>query len=251
MPSLGLNTSTAKTDSQGEKSCSTSPSRPLYSPITPTLDSKFITVSQSHQNITQSATAPPAPIPINFDENTDVLALKSTISILQMQRATASRDIKTLHRIKERALKEPDSFARALTSGEIKMRPDPLFNSDYSDYEDPECDDNSSFAAAHQLQVPASLAGAWEKLPAPQNIVRTPPINFAQYAVISESLDKLHSDQLARPNEGAPLQIGPGGEYISITEGSRRKFDMGVAAPYQPLRDKIIPKPSSTKGTRR
>ncbi|TQS39211.1 hypothetical protein Golomagni_00267 [Golovinomyces magnicellulatus] len=246
MPSLTLNNSPQNNvASKTIESLSSSPTgSPPVSPITPTLGnpcsvSKNATQTRfaSPQTL-QTKITPPSPKPINFNENIDVLALKSTISILQLQKATATRDIKTLQRIKIRALQNPQEFARALISGEIKTRSDPLFHPG-SNFDQCDQDVSSNSIDQNDHQFPRPITGSWEKLPAPQNIVRAPPINFAQYAVVPDSLDKLHSDQISRPSEGIPRHIGPEGDYIDMGEGNRRECDMGVAAPYQPSRDKI------------
>jgi hypothetical protein len=82
-----------------------------------------------------------------------------------------------------------------------------------------------------------------------QNVVRCPPINWNQYAVVGESLDKIHKDQLERPSEGVPQRVGVDGQLVAGGEGQRREF-LGVAAPYQPGRDKIE-KMSTRKGGKR
>ena len=56
----------------------------------------------------------------------DAIALKSAISILQLQARNATADIRALQRIKERAVADPEAFARALASGEVASKPDPL-----------------------------------------------------------------------------------------------------------------------------
>ncbi|KAK1757668.1 hypothetical protein QBC47DRAFT_451071 [Echria macrotheca] len=98
---------------------------------------------------------------------------------------------------------------------------------------------------------------AWSKLPKPQTIVRCPPINWAQYAVVGESLDKLHAEQVAAPTPGAPMVLGPGGAYdFNAGDGDQQQQGqqgqqgrklVGVAAPYAPGKDKIEKK---TKGKR-
>ncbi|SZF01032.1 unnamed protein product [Blumeria hordei] len=252
MPSLSLNTSRDDLASKPTSSESGSPSRPPYSPITPTLgSSRSATNSLPPQRFThtqgpQVAIMPPDPQPIDFSENADVLALKSTMSILQMQKATALRDIKTLQRMKELALENPEEFVKALNSGRIRTRPDQLFQPSKSHHER----DGDESLGSDSRGSPQSATVTWELLPIPQNIVRTPPINFAQYAVVSESLDKLHSDQIARPTEGCPQRLGPGGVYISIGEGEQRQYDMGVAAPYNPLKDKNLRAGTSKGGGR-
>ncbi|RKF83527.1 hypothetical protein GcM3_012046 [Golovinomyces cichoracearum] len=247
MPSLTLNKSPQnRVASKAIESLPSSPSKsPPFSPITPSPGhpcsiSKNATQTRFvHSQTLQTTIAPPSPKPINFHENIDVLALKSTISLLQLQKATATRDIRTLQRIKIRALQNPQEFARALMSGDIKTRSDPLFHpgSNFDKHDKEDVQSISTDQNDHQFPRPTTCS--WEKLPAPQNIVRAPPINFAQYAIVPDSLDKLHSDQLSRPTEGIPRHIGPDGDYIDMGEGNRRECDMGVAAPYQPSRDKI------------
>lgn len=69
----------------------------------------------------------------------------------------------------------------------------------------------------------------WEKLPKPQKVVRMPHINWDQYAVVGDSLEKLHADQLRNPPEGSPLRMGPGGQLLTSAMGS---------APVTPAKDK-------------
>ncbi|KAL2756421.1 hypothetical protein ACRALDRAFT_1063629 [Sodiomyces alcalophilus JCM 7366] len=84
----------------------------------------------------------------------------------------------------------------------------------------------------------------WTELPRPQNVVRCPPINWSQYAVVGESLDKLHAEQLRRPDQGQPAVMGPGGTYDFRASGEANPTEfVGVAAPYAPGRDKIEKKP--------
>jgi len=61
---------------------------------------------------------------------------------------------------------------------------------------------------------------SWEKLPKPQDVVRMPHINWDQYAVVGESLNKLHSEQLRNPPEGSPQRLGPGGQLLPSALGS-------------------------------
>ncbi|RYP03542.1 hypothetical protein DL764_005097 [Monosporascus ibericus] len=84
----------------------------------------------------------------------------------------------------------------------------------------------------------------WSALPGKQNVVRCPPINWAQYAVVGESLDRLHSEQQRRPAQGAPAVVGHDGRFEFAAEGAgaRGHTDepyLGVAAPYSPLRDRV------------
>ena len=184
-------------------------------------------------------------MPIAFDENPDALALKSAISILQIQAKKATADIQSLQAIKERAMMDPEQFAQALISGEVKKRGDPLFA---PSQEDDNMDDNDEEELSQKRT--AQEGKNWPRLPTPQNVVRCPPINWSQYAVVGESLDKLHADQQARPTEGQPNKLGPGGQLSYGGDGQRRSAYLGAAAPYDFGRDKIE-KMSTRKGGKR
>jgi hypothetical protein len=87
----------------------------------------------------------------------------------------------------------------------------------------------------------------WPLLPTPQTIVRTPPINWAQYGIVGASLDQLHNDQIAHPPVGVPARLGAEGQTMPLEKGQampaeegRRHEGLGVAAAYVPGRDKIV-----------
>jgi hypothetical protein len=146
--------------------------------------------------------------------------------------------------------------------GKIKTTPDPLFSPSFSrgassdddsddidakalrdsngdtKMSDPNAkiDSNGDTAMTDTNQSSNSLP--WPHIPKPQSIVRTPPINWTQYGIVGESLDKLHADQVARPMEGLPAKIGSDGQATPV-EGGKRHDGLGVAAPYTPGRDKI------------
>lgn len=84
---------------------------------------------------------------------------------------------------------------------------------------------------------------AWRTLPKPQNIVRCPPINWSQYAVVGDSLDKIHNKQLSQPNLGTPAVVKLDGtfEFKGDGTGEQRKLP-GLAAPYAPSKDKLVDK---------
>ncbi|KAL2182722.1 hypothetical protein L209DRAFT_759938 [Thermothelomyces heterothallicus CBS 203.75] len=304
-----------------------SPSRPEISPITPTLESaQFPAQPASTATATTTATAdntmpdfardrpilthtsqtdqvgidPPPAQPIDFDSNPDVLALKSAISILQLQRARATADIRSLSKARDAALADPQAFAADLAAGRVQVEGDPLFSGtrasgpagedsdddSESDADEGEQQDGSarqeatpeSESKADGSTPPADGAAAptrgnqpkgkrrpsaaadpdaakpqpWQRLPRPQNVVRCPPINWAKYGVVGESLDKLHAEQVAAPTPGAPMVLGPGGTYEfkaggsaedqsrgATTAGEQPRRLVGVAAPYNPFRDKL------------
>ncbi|KAH8820369.1 hypothetical protein F5884DRAFT_849632 [Xylogone sp. PMI_703] len=259
----------------GSHSRSSSPVQPPYSPITPTLGparlptaaststspraqdgSSALTTSTtqltriySHSQPNQTSMPQPPLERISFDSNPDALALKSAISILQIQQRKAVGDIQNLQRIKERAMEDPEGFARALAAGKVKTRSDPLFSPSAMD-EDDEDDEEDAGGAYNNgnggsripgSSMPATLeesTTAWPVIPTPQNIVRCPPINWTQYAIIGDSLDKLHADQQAKPTDGVPAKPGPDGTLV-FGEGPRRLSEAVLAAPYTPGKDRI------------
>ena len=177
------------------------------------------------------------------------------------------QDIQALQRIKERALKNPEAFGRALEAGEVRTKKDLLYNpGDYVEDSDGEENGDVEMGGVNRDKAKpdkARKAGKggkrertvnekWEPLPAPQNVVRCPPINWNQYAVVGEPLEKIHRDQIERPSEGFPARVGPDGQIIPGDEGQRRHSEGGVmiTAPYQPGRDKID-KMSTRKGGKR
>ncbi|KAH7368974.1 hypothetical protein B0T11DRAFT_68936 [Plectosphaerella cucumerina] len=287
---------------------SNSPARPPVSPITPPLNAATLppvprtaatqlpppataaaqaqpqaTFAAGRQTFTHppipdaSATAipPPTPDPIDFDSNPDVLALKSAISILQLQRQRATNDIRALGTVKDAALQNPEAFVEDLASGRIRGHGDPLFPQAGDDDEDSSSDESADDSAlkdttegatasegsqATVMDVDSSASGKkakpktkqpkqpWADLPRPQNIVRCPPINWSQYAVAGDSLDRLHAEQQARPSQGQPAVMGPGGTFEFRAGGENQVEFTGIAAPYTPGRDRLDKKP---KGGRR
>ncbi|KAG5950339.1 hypothetical protein E4U58_001688, partial [Claviceps cyperi] len=120
---------------------STSPVPPPMSPITPPLaptppddaanaaDSYLSwqprqPLKHSSQSWQQMGIPPPPPEPIDFDSNPDVIALKSAISVLQVQKARAVRDIQTLNKVRKEALADPGAFITDLADGNVKARED-------------------------------------------------------------------------------------------------------------------------------
>ncbi|KAI3329150.1 hypothetical protein HD806DRAFT_274251 [Xylariaceae sp. AK1471] len=266
---------------QTSHSRSSSPARPTYSPITPPLKPTALPPRPTYTHSSHvDATAGPAPPlePIDFDSNPDVLALKSAISILQMQRRKAERDMATLDRVKSAALAQPEAFVQDLTAGRVRVEGEGLFGGggggakdEESDSDSDDCDgedksnnnynhNNNDDEAKQQIKsdspsqpnIKRDLDAkthrpdppSWASIPKPQNIVRCPPINWSQYAVVGESLDKLHNEQVLRPAQGTPAVLMPEGrfEFKGGDGGGVGKQEryVGVAAPYAPGKDKIF-----------
>ncbi|KAK2764539.1 hypothetical protein FQN54_009234 [Arachnomyces sp. PD_36] len=182
----------------------------------------------------------PAPVPISESENPDAIALRSAISILQIQKQQSLRDIRTLDQMKKTAAAHPEEFVKQLTAGKLSS-PDsgellsftPESTAQNAESEDAmETDDDK--AETGGPQQPASEAQVdFGKIPKPQNVVRMPPINWAKYHIVGEPLDKLAEEQRRRPSPGEPRRDLPG--------ESQRAPEHFIAAPYRPFVDKIEP----------
>lgn len=115
-------------------------------------------------------------------------------------------------------------------------------------------DNNSNNGASSSNVLPAAGAGPappWTaKFPEKQNIYRCPPINWSQYAVEGEALDKLHHEQQTRPTLGTPALLGANGtyEFTGLPNADDGKKAEGIAAPFDPFRDKLLTKPKGGIG---
>ncbi|KAJ8071301.1 hypothetical protein OCU04_001636 [Sclerotinia nivalis] len=185
------------------------------------------------QQAPQVSMPQPKPQMIDLDQNPDVLAMRSTISILRLQARNAQRDMITLQRIKERAMEDPEGFVGSLREGERREREENArktgtvaADGESSSDEDDDKDEESRMDGQQINGVPAKDA-KWEKLPMPQNIVRCPPVNWAKYGVIGESLDRLHEDQIRRPSQGIPATINADGSTThKYGDGPKKEYVM-------------------------
>lgn len=171
--------------------------------------------------------APPAAsaAPISLDDNPDAIAVRASISVLQVQRAQAIKDLQTLQQIKARAMAQPEEFVAALVEGRVRTR-----REDEEDEDDDDDDDVVEDTLTTTIETlrpdptgtdispppssPSPHKRKWPALPTAQNIARAPAINWAQYGVIGDSLDKLHADQVARPPEGTPVRLAADGQAL-------------------------------------
>jgi hypothetical protein len=225
-----------------------SPQRPPISPITPPLPATLLPgdnrPSFTHtQQTEQVGIPPPPPVPIDFENNPDVIALRSAISVLQVQRGRATADIQALSKIKDEATADPEAFLRDLAAGKVKSQEHKIDFSALNDDDDDDGDDEDEDGDANMTTKEPQRS--WTNMPNPQNVVRAPPINWAQYAVVGESLDKIHSDQLSRPPQGAPATLAANGAYEFKGADDKRERHTGIAAPFDPLKDKVDRKSKS------
>lgn len=185
---------------------------------------------------------PPPSQPISVSDNPDAIALRAAMSILQIQRQQALRDMKTLEEQKIKAMDDPEAFARGVSEGRIQARavqgiiPTADEQDQDEDSEDEVNTDNHQSTRAED-GVKAEPFGT---IPSAQNVVRMPPVNWAKYHIVGESLDKLHEEQRARPNPGQPLRDGD-------LRPRERAPESVIAAPYNPWVDKVGEKPTRTR----
>lgn len=168
----------------------------------------------------------PPPVPISESENPDAIALRSAISILQLQKQQSLRDIQTLDKMKKAAAADPEGFAQELAAGNLTSSPAPGGIINFTDQED----DEESRGKGKVSE--------FGKIPPPQNIVRMPPINWAKYHIVGEPLDRIHEEQRRRPPSGEPRRQDP----------TQRAPEHVLAAPYRPLVDKLET-PGKPRGT--
>lgn len=219
--------------------------RPSFSPVTPTFrnaDADADAIINADTTAEQDADTSrrelpefitePDPFPVNLDENSDAIALKAALSILQMQKQQSQSDIKQLDHMKAAAHNDPQAFLHALKIGNLTKAPSSAIVDldEDADEDGPELETETADPETPNVQ--------FGQFPLPQNIVRTPPINWAKYHLVGDSLDRLHHEQRQRPEPGVPRrdEFGRPPQHV-------------VAAPYRPFVDKFDPVPSSNPGT--
>lgn len=135
---------------------------------------------------------------------------------------------------------DPEAFAADVVAGKLKTSSGngPLAGPDVgkeykgsADLQDPALDSDEDHERSSRT---ASKFGI---VPGPQNIVRSPPINWAKYHIVGESLDKLHEEQRARPKPGQPRR----------DDDPLRAPKHVIAKPYSPWTDKIPDSPMRTR----
>ncbi|KAL4980928.1 hypothetical protein BDW66DRAFT_156068 [Aspergillus desertorum] len=201
-----------QTDHDNETSRPGTPPRPPYSPVTPvfshltpvqnpsatngttnsivpptTSPSPRTQVPPTSYNTTPSSLTQPAPpafapepppaVPISESDNPDAIALRSAISILQLQKQQSIRDIRTLERMKEAVAEDPERFARELVNGRLTRKEQGGFIDFNHEEEDRDEDTEMSDGGVRRISTLGTL-------PAAQNVVRMPAINWANFVVL-------------------------------------------------------------------
>lgn len=214
---------------------SASPVAPPYSPITPVMSSTSLSENTAEYQHAppQHLSQPPLPISISETENPDAVALRAALSILQIQRLQTLRDMRNLEQQKKAAVADPDRFATDVAKGKVKtISGNGLVVGPSLDVErktSPDDFQDSALDSDLDDERPLREDSRFENIPGPQNIVRMPPVNWAKYHIVGESLDKLHEEQRARPIPGQPRR----------NEDLLRAPEHVIAAPYNPWTDKV------------
>lgn len=145
--------------------------------------------------------------PFSGNTNPDAITIRATISQLQSQKAIASQDIQDLDTIKRAALADPEGYLKAALAG--KAKPGKVLKEG----------------------LPAT--------PAPQNVYRMPPVNWAKYGIVGEVLDKMHEEQRTHPTLGEPEILQTRNQQpatVDLNQPSALKAQKHyISAPYNPL----------------
>ncbi|QRC97864.1 hypothetical protein JI435_152040 [Parastagonospora nodorum SN15] len=192
-------------------------------------------------------TQQPASVAISESDNPDVIALRSAISLLQLQREKSKRDLKALAELKTVAVADPQGFVQSIQQNRAQAA------QSYNDILTPTLAGLADSVSAAQgnananagpdtrkdsadVGAPAAGAPKFPAIPQAQNIVRCPPINWEKYHIVGEPLDKLHEEQKKWPGQPEPPR----------TQAGARAPPHSIAAPYSPFTDGIARKPSAS-----
>jgi hypothetical protein len=243
MPALLVDTNTRPASSDAsttsDYSKSPPPDRPPVSPLTPTTSAaQLAPVARPRPAPPPTATFRPQPPPVAISEsdNPDAIALRSAISILQLQREKSKRDLKALQDLKAAAVSDPQAFVRAMQEQQAQRSRSyqEILTPTLAGLTDAESSDDEnagSTDARKDSTRSEATAGApkFPPIPQPQNIVRCPPINWEKYHIVGEPLDKMHEEQRKWPGSAEPPR----------TKSGQRAPPHSIAAPYSPFTDGI------------
>ncbi|RAR00063.1 hypothetical protein DDE82_007665 [Stemphylium lycopersici] len=262
MPALLVDTNTRRVSCSdvstgsahsGQRSKSPTPDRPPVSPLTPTASAAQLAPVERNEPRPRPAPPPtatfrpqPPSVAIAESENPDAIALRSAISLLQLQREKSKRDLKALEELKAAAVADPQAFAQSLQEqrAQASQSYQDMLTPTLSDLTDPvpSHDEHESSADSRKDSThmdPKPDAPSFPPIPQPQNVVRCPPINWAKYHVVGEPLDKMHDEQKKWPGSAEPPR----------TKAGQRAPPHSVAAPYSPFTDGITVASSSSSSS--
>ncbi|KAL9021926.1 MAG: hypothetical protein Q9185_000940 [Variospora sp. 1 TL-2023] len=220
-------------DGTGEAN-SASPTGPPYSPITPVMSNTMPVEGSQDDQHTLPAEPPSIPPsePFSESDNPDAIALRAAISVLQIQRQQALRDLKTLERQKKAAIMDPEAFSKAVVQGRVKTQSKGVLDArpDFVPWCMPDSEASNGQEKGSETETPQQPQSKnFDDIPGPQNVVRCPPINWAKYHVVGKPLDVLHEEQRKRPM----CSEDDGNDHKGRAEEHR------IAAPYDPWRDQL------------
>ncbi|GIZ40560.1 hypothetical protein CKM354_000389400 [Cercospora kikuchii] len=200
----------------------------------------------------------PANLPFSGEDSGDAIALRAAISTLQIQKKKAQDDIKTLATIKQLALEDPATFHKELAAGRLREQK-PSLRDILDNMEDDDDDDEEEVAlgasreedqeaSQRTVRLPSEIPDSqpsqsasgdidmdagkdnppkqFPRIPAPQNVVRMPHINWDKYGIVGHPLDDLHEQQRKWPGT------------LGGSDGEKRR-EFAIAAPYSPWEDKL------------
>lgn len=185
-------------------------------------------------------------MPFDEDENTDVMALRAAIAVLENQKAKTRRDFATLSQLRKGLREDPDRFVEELVSGNLReeqITNDPIAAT-FSQIEPSDSGDSEEEGELKKKSNNNKVH--FPKIPVGQNIARCPPINWAKYHIVGEPLDRMHEEQLKRPTLGTPL-TGPlplagdpsSVEAMNSSFSAPRAPEAHVFRPYDPVLDDV------------
>lgn len=205
-------------DRVASKDGSSSPPRPSYSPVTPTLSHEQLATEEKPG---ERFIAEPPPLPLSLDDNADAIAIKATLSLLQMQRQQSLKDIRDLDKLKDAALDDPRGFADELRAGKLKKP-----QAGEVVFDDVEVEDDKD--EVHEVpNNKEETISRFSQLPNAQNIARCPPIEWSKYHIVGKPLEEIHETQ----------KKYPGSTERDFASGRANEHEM--TAPYRPFIDKL------------
>ncbi|KAI9709255.1 MAG: hypothetical protein M1820_003375 [Bogoriella megaspora] len=243
------------------------PERPPHSPLSPRSTFRELAIYTVNREAQQRQQGPP-PRPSEFitqpdsvsvpeEESTDALALKAAISILQIQRDKAKKDVLKWEKIRKEAKRDPAAFVEEVQrqGAERRTQKDGYLAPTLENLNGQEDSEDGAEQTAGEGGGDAIISGMegetaprFPKLPEMQNVFRCPPVNWAKYHVMGESLDKLHAEQQRRPHPGEP-QLDPGqvNAVPAQLDHLGRAQEHVLAAPYSMFDDRLEAGPRDHK----
>lgn len=207
---------------------------------------------QTNSSIAPTEYVPQPPnLPFSSEDATDAIALRAAISTLQFQKTKAKDDLKTLQKIKQLALDDPNHFKTELAAGRLNESRPKLGDlqailDEASDDDDEEGKDEVKLGVTREeedsnikdkntesqtdskanatMTRDGDTAKSFPRIPGPQCVVRMPPVNWDKYGVVGEPLESMHAHQRRWP--GSTTSVGQGREHT-------------IAAPYSPFLDTL------------